>query len=307
MSSGLEAIANELRRLQRDGVNRVFIEDHTLSLLVPQKENKSNSMATGPRTATEPADHTDLQDLIKQPAQAQPATPSKSTQSAAPQPALPAPPKIELPDGDAKTQLAWLREQVYACPVCKDHLGEDEKIVFGAGSPDANIVFCGEAPGTDEARTGEPFVGKAGQLLTKIITAMGLSREQVYLTNLLKWRPEHDKPYGNRPPNLEEMNFCLPYLQAQIQIIQPKVIIALGNTTVTGLLGPAPDRKFGQVRGTWASFDEIPVMITFHPTYLLRNGTLKTKRQAWEDMLQVMEKCNLAISEKQRGFFLPKT
>lgn len=106
------------------------------------------------------------------------------------------------------------------------------------------------------------------------------------------------------------MRYCLPYLKAQIEIIRPKVIVALGNTAVTGLLGPDPKRKMGQVRGTWAGFAEIPVMITFHPSYLLRNGTLKIKRMkrmVWEDMLEVMQKCGLEISEKQRGFFLPKS
>ena len=135
---------------------------------------------------------------------------------------------------------------------------------------------------------------------------MGLTSERVYTTNILKWRPEHNKPYGNRPPTLDEMRFCLPYLKAQIEIIQPKVIVALGNTTVSGLFGHDPERKMAAVRGTWEQFEAIPVIITFHPSYLLRNGTLKTKRIVWEDMLQVMEKCSLEISDQQRGFFLPK-
>ena len=181
------------------------------------------------------------------------------------------------------------------------------KIVFGTGSSQADIFFCGEAPDADEEREGEAFIGKPGQLLSKITSAMGLSSENVFTTNILKWRPEHNKPYGNRPPTLDEMRFCLPYLKAQIKIIQPKVIVALGNTTVSGLLGHDPARKMGSVRGTWGQFETIPVMITFHPSYLLRNGTLKTKRMVWEDMLQVMEKCSLKISDQQRGFFLPKS
>lgn len=308
MSAGLEAIANELRRLQRDGVGRVFVEDSTLEQLVPVK----GSTPTSPEPNAEPpaTEHPDLNKLVGNTADAEPQA------SSAPKPApevysfAPIPeelPKIELPEGDAETQLAALREQVLACPVCTEHLSEEGKVVFGTGSATADILFCGEAPGADEELSGEPFVGKPGQLLTKIITAMGLSRESVYLTNVLKWRPEHDKPYGNRPPTTEEMRYCIPYLEAQIKIIQPKVIVALGNTAVSGLLGPDPTRKLGQVRGTWASFADIPVMITFHPSYLLRNGTLKTKRMVWEDMLKLMEKCQLEISEKQRGFFLPKS
>ncbi|MGB0744833.1 MAG: uracil-DNA glycosylase, partial [Opitutales bacterium] len=147
-------------------------------------------------------------------------------------------------------------------------------------------------------------------LLTKIICAMGLKREDVYIANILKWRPEHNKPYGNRPPTIEEMNFCLPYVKAQIDIVQPKVIVALGNTAVTGLLGPDPNRRMGSVRGSWQEFEGTPLIITFHPSYLLRaeseaNPNAK-KRLVWVDMLQVMEKVELPISDKQRGFFLPK-
>lgn len=303
MSEALEAIASELRRLQRDGVNRVFVEDSTMRLLTPQDdsaEGKAEPKAT-------PADHGDLKALIKNQSIIAP------TSKAKPQPAsefAPIPetaPTVELPEGSAEEQLGWLREQVLACPVCNEHLSDRGKVVFGTGSPTADIFFCGEAPGADEELAGEPFVGKAGQLLDKIINAMGLSRETVYIANILKWRPEHDKPYGNRPPTVEEMLYCLPYLKAQIEIIRPKIIVALGNTAVTGLLGPDSTRKMGDVRGTWDSFAEIPVMITFHPSYLLRNGTMKIKRMVWEDMLEVMQKCGLEISEKQRGFFLPKS
>lgn len=303
MSEALEAIASELRRLQRDGVNRVFVEDSTMRLLTPQDDSAEGKVE--PKAT--PADHGDLKALIQNQSIKAP------TSKAKPQPAsefAPIPetaPTVELPEGSAEEQLGWLREQVLACPVCNEHLSEKGKVVFGTGSTTADIFFCGEAPGADEELAGEPFVGKAGQLLDKIINAMGLGRETVYIANILKWRPEHDKPYGNRPPTVEEMRYCLPYLKAQIEIIRPKIIVALGNTAVTGLLGPDPTRKMGNVRGTWASFEEIPVMITFHPSYLLRNGTMKTKRMVWEDMMEVMQKCGLEISEKQRGFFLQKS
>ncbi|MDQ8195348.1 uracil-DNA glycosylase [Coraliomargarita sp. SDUM461004] len=309
MSSGLEAIANELRRLQRDGVNRVFVKDDTLDLIA-SKASKLAAKATTGNTAHDrrvtSAVHADLHDLIKPSTTSKDRAPAQLVEPAPAAPRLPAPPEISLPAGDSVTQLQWLQERVENCEVCRKHLSAQGQVVFGAGSHQADIFFCGEAPGTEEERTGEPAVGKAGQLLSKIISAMGLSREEVYITNILKWRPEHDKPYGNRPPTIEEMQFCLPYLQAQVQIIKPKVIVALGNAAVTGLLGPNPERKLGSVRGTWATFENIPVMITFHPSYLLRNGTLKTKRMAWEDMLLVMEKCELEINDKQRGFFLPK-
>jgi DNA polymerase len=135
---------------------------------------------------------------------------------------------------------------------------------------------------------------------------MGLKRDAVYMTNIMKWRPKHHKPYGNRPPTQEEMEYCLPFLKAQIQIVQPKVIIGLGNSTVPGLLGPNPDRTMASMRGTWQSFEGIPLIFTYHPSYLLFNDTMKTKRAAWEDMLKAMEKVGLPISAKQKGYFLPK-
>jgi DNA polymerase len=308
MSSGLEAIANELRRLQRDGVDRVFVEDSTLSLLAAGRKSTDTRKEPPREPVGRPGargDLGDLRELTKDvPGKAVPPPATTAPKEAEP---LPVAPQIEVPGGDAATQLAWLRERVLACEVCQANLNEGAQIVFGTGSPEADIFFCGEAPGAEEEDAGEPFVGQAGQLLTKIISAMGLSREDVYLANILKWRPQHDKPYGNRPPSLDEMRFCLPYLQAQISIIRPKIIVALGHTTVTGLLGADPERKMGKVRGTWVSFDGTPVMVSFHPSYLLRNGTLKTKRLAWEDMLQVMERCGIEISAKQRGFFLPKS
>lgn len=307
MSSGLEAIANELRRLQRDGVDRIFVKDNTLRLLVPKRDAQDGQES---KPAKSP-DHADLKELVERTSRShkKPEVAAKATIKATTLPdvlSLPEAPQIELPEGDAATQLAWLRERVLACDVCKAHLSEQGQVVFGCGSPQADIFFCGEAPGADEELAGEPFAGKAGQLLAKIISAMGLSQETVYLATIMNWRPQHDKPYGDRPPSIEEMRFCLPYLQAQIEIIRPKVIIALGNVAVTGLLGHDPNRKMGAIRGTWSAFKGIPLMATFHPSYLIRNDTLKTKRMVWEDMLQVMEKCGLDVSEKQRGFFLPR-
>ncbi|MEO0508717.1 MAG: uracil-DNA glycosylase [Verrucomicrobiota bacterium] len=303
MSTGLKAIHEELNRLQKEGVDRVFVDENTLELLkLPSAANPENKQDS----RTTPI--ADLKELVKETE----ATEKKTSVKPAPDPSgikpIPdTPATFDLPKGDAATQLAWLKERVESCPICTDHLSQNGKVVFGVGSTEADILFCGEAPGADEEILGEPFVGKAGQLLTRIIQAMGLQREKVYIANILKWRPEHDKPYGNRPPTIEEMNFCLPYVKAQIEIVKPKVIVALGNTAVTGFLGPDPNRRMGSARGTWNEFEGIPLMITFHPSYLLRNNTLKTKRQVWEDMLQVMEKVDLSISQKQRGFFLPKS
>lgn len=213
------------------------------------------------------------------------------------------PPAIELPHGDKATQMEALKKQLLACPIAQSQLKPGKKLVFGTGLLDADIFFCGEAPGADEEIQGEPFVGPAGQLLTRMIHAMGLKREQVYISNILKWRPPMPTAVGNRPPTLQEMSFCLPYLKAQFQIIQPKLIVALGATAVNGLLGIDPKRKMSQARGQWYAFEHFPVMVTYHPSYLLRHASQKTKREVWEDMLKVMERLSFPISEKQRGFF----
>ena len=168
-------------------------------------------------------------------------------------------------------------------------------------------MFVGEAPGADEDQRGEPFVGAAGQLLTRIIQTMGLSRDSVYIANILKCRPDTPgQTSGNRKPTSDEMRTCIPYLHEQIDLMQPKVIVALGATAIEGLLGGGSGTGIGKLRGTWQTFRATPLMPTFHPAYLLRNQALSEKRKVWEDMLLVMEKLEMTISEKQRAFFLTK-
>jgi len=213
--------------------------------------------------------------------------------------------------GDKATRWAALRDQVLNDPVCQEHVRPGKKVVFGVGSIDAKIMFVGEAPGADEEVQGEPFVGAAGQLLTKMINGMALKREDVYIGNIMNWRPEMGSPtagpqYGNRPPTPQEMAYCLPYLKAQIEVVNPALLVALGSTAAQGLLGAGTFRTLGEVRGNWHEFAGRPLMITYHPSYILRNPTNRSKRMIWEDLLKVMERASLPISEKQRGFFLGK-
>ncbi len=209
-----------------------------------------------------------------------------------------APSKMEKTD-----KLAAVQERVRPCTKCPNLASSRTQTVFGVGNPDSDIMFVGEAPGADEDAQGEPFVGRAGQLLTKIIKAMGFPREEVYIANVLKCRP--DVPagsFGNRPPTPGEMQTCRPYLMEQIDIIKPKVIVALGAVAVEGLLGTrAPMRE---LRGRWDSFNGTPLMITYHPAYLLRNQSPSEKRKVWEDMMLVLERLEKPISEKQRNYFL---
>jgi len=199
--------------------------------------------------------------------------------------------------------FASLRDRAMACVKCPNLVSSRRNVVFGVGSTDAELMFVGEAPGEDEDAQGEPFVGRAGQLLTKIIQTMGLSRGAVYIANILKCRPDTPgQSSGNRKPTPEEMKTCIPYLHEQIDLIQPKVLVALGGTAVEGLLGKTAGIM--RLRGNWQTYRGIPLMPTYHPAYLLRNQAMTEKRRVWEDMLQVMEKLGMGISEKQRRFFL---
>ena len=199
--------------------------------------------------------------------------------------------------------LTAIRERVRACTKCEHLACSRTQTVFGVGNPDADLMFIGEAPGVDEDQQGEPFVGRAGQLLTKIIKAMNFAREDVYIANILKCRP--DTPpgsFGNRPPTPTEMQTCRPYLVEQINIIQPSVLVALGAVAVEGLLGMRGTMR--ELRGRWHTYNGIPLMITYHPAYLLRNQAPSEKRKVWEDMLQVLERLDRPISERQRNYFL---
>ena len=224
----------------------------------------------------------------------------------APDACEPAPPKSATISLESKKErIAELRGSVLACTRC-GHLAQSRtQAVFGVGNIDAELMFVGEAPGEDEDLQGEPFVGRAGQLLTKIIEAMGFTRQEVYIGNVLKCRPDmpaHSS--GNRKPRADEMAVCLPYLKEQIAIIQPRILVALGATAMEGLTGTT--EPMARLRGRWHTFEGIPLMATYHPAYLLRNQSIREKRKVWEDMLMVLEKLGRPISQKQRGYFLQK-
>ncbi|MGD2080370.1 MAG: uracil-DNA glycosylase [Nitrospirota bacterium] len=181
--------------------------------------------------------------------------------------------------GEKARALEALRVEMGECRRCK--LGKGRKnLVFGEGSPDAEVMFVGEAPGREEDLQGRPFVGDAGKLLTSLINRMGFKREEVYIANIIKSRPP-----GNRDPEAEEISACLPFLERQLEIIAPKVIVSLGRVsahTLTGLNTP-----ISRLRGHFHSFRGIALMPTFHPAYLLRNP--RAKHLVWSDAKQVLE------------------
>ena len=198
--------------------------------------------------------------------------------------------------------LDSLRALALSCTKCPHLAASRKQVVFGVGNPDADLMFVGEAPGADEDEFGEPFVGRAGQLLTKIILAMGFERSDIYIANVLKCRPDTpNAASGNRKPRPAEMATCLPWLKEQIRLVKPRALVALGATAVEGLVGDTSPMR--DLRGRWLEFEGIPLMVTYHPAYLLRNQSISEKRKVWEDMLLVLEKLGHKISAKQRKFF----
>jgi DNA polymerase len=181
--------------------------------------------------------------------------------------------------GEAPRLLALLQEEIGpACNRCKLHTLGRKQVVFGVGNPIADLMFAGEAPGADEDEQGEPFVGRAGQLLTKIIEAIGLSRGDVYIANVIKCRPP-----GNRNPEPDEVDRCQPFLFRQIDAVQPKVIVALGKFAAQCLLKTTD--PITRLRGREFTYRGAILIPTFHPAYLLRNPS--SKREVWEDMKRV--------------------
>ena len=310
MRATLHALTEELRRLQTMGVKTVSVSDESIASLrrvirarsAGSVETAGSSRAT--QTSSAPADPIapSWQPQAAR-AVAKVAKPSASL--------LPPPPTITLPVGEKQERWDAVLAAVKSDPVCAKQLRPGKQVVLGVGSLDAKLFFCGEAPGSEEETQGEPFVGPAGQLLTKMIQGMGLKREEVYIGNIMNWRPQLPtvdgvEQLGNRPPTTEEMAYCLPYLRAQLEIVQPDVIIALGSTAAKGLLGDDSFKTLGEIRGKWQEFGSKPVMVTYHPSYILRNQSNRSKRMIWDDLLQVMERVQLPISEKQRGYFLTR-
>ncbi|HXZ78728.1 MAG TPA: uracil-DNA glycosylase [Terriglobales bacterium] len=190
---------------------------------------------------------------------------------------------------DPRQALHLIREDLGDCTRCKLHKLGRKQIVFGVGNPQAELMFVGEGPGADEDEQGEPFVGRAGQLLNKMIEAMGLRREQVYIANVVKCRPP-----GNRTPERDECETCSPFLLRQIDVIKPKVIVALGSVAAKNLL--SLDDTMSNLRRRWYDFRGSKLRVTYHPAFLLRDP--RQKAEAWKDLQHVMEELGLPITKR---------
>ena len=193
------------------------------------------------------------------------------------------------PKSDPVTALRLIREDIGDCTRCRLHKQGRKQIVFGVGNPQADLMFIGEAPGADEDEQGEPFVGRAGQLLNNMIKAMGLRRDDVYIANIIKCRPP-----GNRTPERDECETCSPFLMRQIEVIGPKAIVALGAVAAKTLL--AINAPMSELRGRWYDFRGTKLAVTYHPAFLLRDP--RQKKETWKDLQMVMKELDLKAPEK---------
>lgn len=290
VSRPIDVLLDFLRTEEARGVTQVHLDEEAKELLrdLHRRSRGAKAPVAGPVVA---AATTDL--------------PSKPTKVSAP------PVKVEAAviatpaGGSAAEKIAALAAQAATWAPARQLGTLRETMVFSTGNPEADLMFVGEAPGYQEEQQREPFVGPAGQKLDEIVKAMGLSRGEVYISNIVKFRPATPgQTTNNRKPTAEEMASCLSFIRAEVAIVKPRCIVALGGTAGEGLLGLGG--SVTAMRGQWHDFAGIPVRVTYHPSYLLHSGALRDKRAVWEDLLEVMEKLGLPISDKQRAYFATK-
>ena len=285
-----------LRGEEARGVKTIHLDEDAKELL--------RELHRRGRTAARPAERPAPAVFAVAKVAEEPPVPVDPAPVAAPLP--PAPAVVAPKEGAAAQRIAALASQAENWTAARRLGTLRETMVFSTGSPEADLMLVGEAPGYQEEQQREPFVGAAGQKLNDILKAMGLAREAVYISNIVKFRPAMPgQTTNNRKPTAEEMNTCISFIEAEVDIVKPRCIVALGGTAAEGLLGLTG--PVAAMRGKWHEFSGIPVRVTYHPAYLLHNNSgAQDKRRVWEDMLEVMEKLGLPISEKQRAFFLPR-
>ncbi len=291
----LDILLEELKRQKAAGVRRVSITADSLAAL--------KALAGTPAAPATPAPAKPV--VAPSPAPARPVTPvaaaPKSVAAAAP---IPAAPIFTLVAGPKAERMQALRQLIEACAETKKHLVAPQRPLLGHGSLDAKVVFVGEAPTIVEMEAGQAFAGESGELLQKILSAAAINPADCYFVPVMVWRPEPPTQYGKRPPTAREIAFNLPYLRAQIEIVAPRAVVALGAQAFEALHGRTP--SITQARGQWFDLSGVPLLPTFHPNYLLHTPSASAKRIVWEDFLLLMEKLGLPISEKQRAFFATK-
>jgi len=296
MSISAEPVIDYLLELQKKGQTHISVDDEARVILrefykrAHSKAEVANRPANGPRNNSQASIP---QRVVNLPVSETVVSPAPKQES------------LQVKGDSVEDKMLSLKQQTMQLPAARALGTFRQTMVFSAGSLSADVMLIGEAPAYDDERLGEPFVGKAGKKLDGILLAMGLSREACYLTNIVKFRPSMpNQTTSNRKPSAEEVAACLPVLSEEIKLVAPKVIIALGTTPAQALLSQAD--SISELRGKPYQHMGIPLQVTYHPSYILHDGVTPEKRQLWEDMLAVMELLKLPISEKQRGYFLPK-
>ena len=296
-AEALDILLEELKRQKAAGVRRVSITAESLATL--------KSLAGAPAAVATPAPAKPT--AATTPAPARPVAPV----AAAPKPSvvLSAPPIPDAPiftlaAGTKVERMRALRQLIDACAETQKHLVAPQRPLLGHGSLEAKVVFVGEAPTIGEMEAGQAFAGESGELLQKILSAAAIDPADCYFAPVMVWRPEPPTQYGKRPPTAREIAFNLPYLRAQIDVVAPRAVVALGAQAFEALHGRSP--TITQARGQWFDLSGVPLLATFHPNYLLHSPSASAKRTVWEDFLLLMEKLGLPISEKQRAFFATK-
>lgn len=302
-AEALDILLEELKRQKAAGVRRISVSDVSLASLKvlagAPVAAPSAAPAAAVARATVPA---------SAPAPVRPVTPVAPV---APKPfavavtaPIPDAPVFTLPAGTKAERAQALRQLIEACVETKKHLVAPQRPLLGHGSLDAKVVFVGEAPTAVEMETGQAFAGESGELLQKILSAAAIDPADCYFVPVMVWRPEPPTQYGKRPPTARELAFNLPYLRAQIDVVAPRAVVALGAQAFEALHGRTP--SITQARGRWFDLGGVPLLPTFHPNYLLHTPSASAKRTVWEDFLLLMEKLGLPVSEKQRAFFATK-
>jgi len=292
-AEALDILLEELKRQKAAGLRRVSVSDEAVATL--------KALAGAP--VVKPAPASPSKPVSESAASVRPALIPVAPKAAvvATTPVIADAPIFTLPAGTKAERMQALRQLVDACGETKKHLTGSHRALLGHGSLDAKVVFVGEAPSLEEMEAGQAFAGASGELLQKILGAAAISPTDYYLAPVMVWRPEPPTQYGKRPPTARELAFNLPYLRAQIDVVAPRIVVALGAQAFEALHGRMP--TITQARGQWFDLSGVPLMPTYHPNYLLHNPSASAKRAVWEDFLLAMEKLGLPISEKQRGFF----
>jgi DNA polymerase len=294
VSRPIDTLLDFLRAEEARGVTHVHLDEEAKVLLreLHRRSRGGKAPAAPAKAAVASAEASARPPAAPEPARAEP---------------VKAPPLVIAAPagGSAAEKIAALAAQAATWAPARQLGTLRDTMVFSTGNPEADLMFVGEAPGYQEEQQREPFVGPAGQKLDEIVKAMGLSRGAVYISNIVKFRPAiPGQTTNNRKPTAAEMASCLSFVRAEVDIVKPRCIVALGGTAGEGLLGLSG--SVTAMRGKWHDFAGIPVRVTYHPSYLLRSGSVRDKRAVWEDMLEVMEKLGLPISDRHRSFFLTK-